>query len=204
LIRNQLTNTWVSSWTFTVGDLALQGLPIWSQYFDVKWDNIPLGSTGNVHIYASDFIFFSNGNRNVTFGPSPGTPVISGSNFLLNCNNQQQSYVATNLPTGWQLVNWTFSGHIQQVNPVLSPKIIEATSTTWQGMETLTGIFNFTTGGSTCGTQNVSKGIWLGPPTASSQTVDGSSYSPGYQLCPGSHWVGVSWNGQVTSTNWHV
>ncbi|MBL7870289.1 MAG: T9SS type A sorting domain-containing protein [Cyclobacteriaceae bacterium] len=71
-------------------------------------------------------------------------------------------------------------------------------------MATLTGVFNFTTGGVTCATQNVAKSIWLGKPSIISQTLNGGSYFPGSQICPGNHWVGVSWNGLVGSTFWNV
>jgi hypothetical protein len=37
-----------------------------------------------------------------------------------------------------------------------------------------------------------------------SQVVDGAFYSPGFSVCPGSHWVGVTWNGLVSSTSWTV
>ncbi len=140
----------------------------------------------------------------MTLGPSPGSPIISGVDYLLNCINQQQSYAPVSVPESWQLVSWNYSSNIQSVNGTLNPKTIKAVSANSNEMATLTGVFNFTTNGITCATQNVNKSIWLGKPGIISQVVDGSSYYAGYQICPGNHWAGVAWNGPVTSTSWSV
>jgi hypothetical protein len=34
--------------------------------------------------------------------------------------------------------------------------------------------------------------------------VDGSYYYPNFSICPGSHWVGVTWNGLLNGTSWSV
>lgn len=173
----------------------------------VKWNSSAIGTIGNIHIKVCDHtatFICSNGDKNVTFGASPGSPIISGSGSILNCANEQQSYTPVSVPENWQLVSWNYSSNIQQVNGTLNPKLVKGVNTSANGMETLTGVFNFVTGGNTCSTQNVSKSIWLGKPGAASQVVDGSGYYAGYQICPGNHWVGVTWNGPVTSTSWSV
>jgi Secretion system C-terminal sorting domain len=104
----------------------------------------------------------------------------------------------------WEVANWTLSSHLQQVGSGTNPITVKGSTTTYQGAETLTGVFHFTTDGNTCATKNVNKSIWLGKPSPASQTVDGLTYSPGYQICPGNHWVGITWSGLVNSTSWTV
>jgi hypothetical protein len=165
LIFDQVNNIFATCWTFYEGDVNATSLPIRLKNFKVKWNNSALGTIGNIHIDVCDNVFTficSSGNRGVTFGPSPGSPVISGSSSLLNCISQQQSYTPVNIPESWQLVGWNFSSNIQQVSSTLNPKTIQATSTTSNGAATLTGVFNFVTGGNTCATQTVNKSIWLG------------------------------------------
>lgn len=204
-ILNEINQTWGSVWSFDRGSYP-QYNENWT--FKIRWNNLPLGTLGNVKVQVCDRTFpciCSSGNRGVTFGPSPGTPIISGNTFLLNCQSQQQTYTVNSIPESWSLVSWNYSSHIQSANgTTLSPKIVSANNTTWQGMETLTGVFNFTTGGNTCATQNVNKNIWLNRPAVASQTVEGSAYYAGYQICPGNRWVGITWNGLVTSTSWTV
>ena len=200
LIFNTVTQTWVNYWFFYEGDLTVSS-------FIVKWNSSAIGTIGNIHIKVCDHtatFICSNGDKNVTFGASPGSPIISGSGSILNCANEQQSYTPVSVPENWQLVSWNYSSNIQQVNGTLNPKLVKGVNTSANGMETLTGVFNFVTGGNTCSTQNVSKSIWLGKPGAASQVVDGSGYYAGYPICPGNHWVGVTWNGPVTSTLWSV
>lgn len=201
LIFNQVTQQWVTSWSFNSSQGTFND-------FLVKWDNSPLGTVGNIHVKVCDCTFTficSNGDRNVTFGPSPGTPVISGTPYILNCQSQQQNFSAVNLPEGWELDEWSLSSNLEQVGSGTNPITVKATTTTYQGMETLTGEFVFTTDGNTCGSvKYVNKNIWVGKPSPNVKTVDGFPYSSGYQICPGNHWVGVTWNGQVTSTSWTV
>lgn len=200
LIFNTVTQTWVTCWEFYEGDITVEN-------FRVKWNNSAIGTIGNIHIRICDHtatFICSNGDKSVTFGASPGTPIIYGVDYLFNCINQQQSYAPVSVPESWQLVSWNYSSNIQSVNGTLNPKTIKAVSTNSNEMATLTGVFNFTTNGITCATQNVNKSIWLGKPGIISQVVDGSSYYAGYQICPGNHWAGVAWNGPVTSTSWSV
>lgn len=204
-VFNELTQTWVTSWTFDRSQYPYLS----SDFpFRIKWDNASIGQVGNVHINVCDGLFpfiCSNGDRNVTFGPSPGTPVISGSNSILSCTGERKSYSAVNIPEGWSLSSWSLSSNIKRYGSGNSPITIEAQSTTSQGAATLTGNFVFTTDGNTCGTKNVPKSIWLGKPEVQSKTVNGSPYSYGsYAVCPGNNWVGVTWNGLVSSVSWSV
>ena len=36
------------------------------------------------------------------------------------------------------------------------------------------------------------KDMWVGPPVITNQKVDGGSYYPGMQICPGDHWLSVT------------
>lgn len=99
--------------------------------------------------------------------------------------------------------NLTLENEVKSINSN-SPITIQGTNTTYSGLQTLTGNFTFTTGGNSCGTKSVVKNIWVGKPAPASQTVNGSPYYSGFQICPGSNWVGVSWNGQVNTTSWQV
>ncbi len=203
-IFDEISQTWVTYFSFYEGDLAY-GSPNWP--FRIRWNNSLNGIIGNIHIRICDSglpFICSNGDKDVTFGPSPYLPTISGSGTLLNCLSQQQSYSVLNLQEGWELYSWSFSSNIVRVGTGSNPITVQGTNTTYQGMETLTGVFQFSTGGNACGTQNVEKNIWLGAPSYNNQTVDGNAYYSGYQVCPGSHWAGVGWSGQVNSTSWQV
>src|SRR5690606_12397828 len=108
----------------------------------------------------------SNGNRNVTIGPSSGTPAISGTPYILNCQGQQQNYFPISLQESWELDEWSLSSNLEQVRSGTDPITIKATATEVQGMEALTGEFDFTTDGKTCGSKKyIEKKIWVGKPS---------------------------------------
>lgn len=199
-IFNLVSSTWETTWEFYQGDH-----PDWNETypFRVKWDNLPLGTVGNVNVRICSG-WCVEGDKVVTFNPTPGTPIIAGSTYLLNCQNQQQTYSANSIPQNWALTGWTLSSSIQQVATGPNQITVAGTNTTYNGMQTVTGMFQFTTDGNSCGTQNVTKNVWLGKPAPLSQSVDGFSYYSGYMICPGNHWVGITWNGLVTSTSWSV
>ena len=199
-IFNIFSQSWVTYWEFSQDSNTNLNE---SYPFRVKWDNLPIGTVANVKCEIS-LIFSPEGNRSVIFGSSPDMPVIAGSASLLNCTNQQQTYTATVVPEYWSLTSWNYSSQIQPVSTSYNSVTVQGANTTYSGGETLTGVFQFTTGGITCDTRYVSKPIWVGMPSPGSQTVDGSSYYSGYQICQGSHWVGISWNGAVSSTSWQV
>jgi hypothetical protein len=98
LIYNEISQTWVTYWSYSTADYPNldEAFP-----FKVLWGNLPIGTIANVHIRACDhelpFICY-NGDRQVTYGSSPGTPVLAGSDYLVNCVSQQQSYTATSIP----------------------------------------------------------------------------------------------------------
>jgi hypothetical protein len=199
-IFNIFSQTWETAWTFSqsANPNLNETYP-----FRVKWDNDPIGTLGNVKVEVEQgwSVF---GNRQVTLGPSPGTPTIVGETYLLNCQGQERNYTVSNIPESWQFIDWNLSSQLQQVGSSDDPITVKAASTTYQGMETLTGVFHFITDGNMCGTRNANKNIWVGKPSPAAKTVDGFPYSSGYQICPGNHWVGITWNGQVTSTAWTV
>lgn len=199
-IFNTIAQTWVTYWEFNqdTNPTLNESYP-----FRVKWDNLALGTVGNIKCVIS-LIFSPEGNKSVIFGSSPDMPVIAGSGSLLNCINEQQAYTVTVLPLNWYLSNWNYSNQIQPVSTGINTVTIKGANTTYSGGETLTGVFQFTTDGNTCDTRYVNKSVWVGKPSPGSQTVDGSSYYSGFQICPGSHWVGISWNGAVSSTSWQV
>lgn len=171
--------------------------------FRVKWDNLPIGYTGNVNVRVTQ-LWHVEGNRAVTFDGSPDYPVIAGNGYILNCQSQQQVYNVTVLPENWNLVDWNYTSQIQEVSTGYNSTTVEGVNTSYTGGETLTGVFEFTTGGVTCATRNVNKLIWLGAPAPASQTVNGNSYYYGYEICPGSNWVGVSWFGSYSFVSWQV
>lgn len=205
-IFDPIDEVWVSAIEFNEGFYPYLS----NNYpFRVRWLNRPLGTVGKVKVRVclcdGDFpTICSNGERNVTIGPSSGSPVISGSGTILNCIDQTQAYTPINFPDGWVFNNWNLSSGITKVGSGNLPITVKAISTSSQGMQSLTGNFSFTVGGVTCGTQSVVKNIWLGRPAVSSQSVDGQSYYPGMGLCPGNHWVNVTWNGAISGTNWTV
>ena len=199
-IFNIFSQTWESEWEFsqTSNPNLNETYP-----FRVKFDNLPLGTIGDVKVKVTT-LWSVSGNKNVLFGPSPGTPIISGPVTLLNCLNEQQNYTAINLPENWQLTGWTLSSNIQQVGTSISPITVKGLNATYSGAQTLTGQFQFVTNGNVCALQSVNKSIWLGKPAPGSQVLDGGPYYSGAQICPGNHWVGMTWNGLVTSTAWTV
>lgn len=203
-IFNEVTQTWVTYWSFYEGDYSYgnQNTP-----FKIRWNNSVNGSVGSIHIRVCDAtltFICSNGNKNVVFGSSPGTPTIGGSGQILNCYDQQQLYTASSFPEGWQLTGWTLSSNLSQISSGVNSITVKAASTSFNGPATITGNLAFSTGGNTCDTRTVTKSIWLGKPAPVNQVVDGMSYSHGFLICPGNHWVGISWNGQISSTNWSV
>jgi len=199
-IFNVVSSTWETTWEFRQSDN-----PNWNNTypFRIKWDNLPLGTVGNVNVRVCQG-WCVEGDRSVTFNPSPLTAIIAGGTSILNCQNQQQTYTATSIPENWHLTGWDVSSYLQQITSNLNQVTVAGTNTTYNGMQTLTGTFQFTTGGNSCGTQNVTKNIWLGKPAPAAQTVDGFSYYSGYMICPGNHWVGITWNGLVSTTSWSV
>ncbi len=94
LILNPVTQTWVTCMDFYEGNLAITN-------FSVKWNNSVIGTIGNIHIKVCDHtatFICSNGDKSVTLGPSPGTPIIYGVDYLYNCIDQQQSYTPVSVP----------------------------------------------------------------------------------------------------------
>lgn len=175
--------------------------------FRVRFDPIAYGSTGNIANVKVQISwgFTVEGNKQVALEPSPGNPIINGQTTILNCIGQQQSYTPVSLPPNWNFTGWTMTNNLQQVGSSTNPITLKGVNTTYSGQQALTAQFQFSTGGVVCGTtKSVTKPIWVGKPSAGAQVVDGSSYWPGYQICPGNHWVGMTWNGLVNSVAWTV
>lgn len=204
-IYNEIAQVWTTSWSFDRSQYPQYNS---SFPFKIKWGSGSLGTIGNADVQVCDCTFTwicGNGDLDVTFGPSPGTPILSGSSSILNCINEQKVITTASVPENWQVVQWNVSSNLQLVSGTGSSATVKGVNTTANGMETLTGEFRFRTDGNTCGSSKyASKDIWLGKPAPKAQTANGASYYSGYQICPGNNWVGISWNGLVSSTSWSI
>ena len=153
-IFNIFSQTWVSSWAI---DQSSNPTLNDSYPFHVRFDPIPFGATGyTANVKVEIFkIFAVEGNKLVALEPSPGVPIINGQTSLLNCIGQQQSYTPVSLPPNWNLTGWTMTSNLQQLGSSTNPITVKAANTTYSGQETLTGQFQFSTGGVSCGTKSV-------------------------------------------------
>lgn len=170
---------------------------------NVKFD---LGkSSASVFLRGENLNTWDEDTKTVTLGPPSVTAAtINGSNFLANCNSVTNSYSLTNISSGWSLNDWTVQSPLLTSSETLTSVNVSSTSTTAYGTKNLTAIMEYAEQGFTCGTQNISKSIYYGIPSYHSKKVDGNTYTAGYQICPGNHWVSLEWNGPITSYSWTV
>lgn len=197
-IYNEISQQWVSYWSFDRSQYT---------YLNNDFPFSSLGSVGNVSVRVCHCSIPScgNGDLDVTFGPSPGTPIISGASSILNCIGEEKTFTTANVPPNWGVVQWSVTSDLQLSNQTVTSTKVEGINTTANGMETLTAQLRFRTDGNSCGAAKyANRDIWLGKPAPKTQTVNGSSYYPGSTICPGNNWVGMAWNGNVTSTSWSI
>ncbi len=105
-------------------------------------------------------------------GPTPSLVCSSGATFTLN---HQPSGTSINWSSTSNLTKYSSSG-----NTAIYKAALAASSS------------GYVTAGIDSCTCAVQYAVWAGVPQMTNQKVDGSSYTPGKQICPGNHWLDVT------------
>ncbi|MCX7593627.1 MAG: S8 family serine peptidase [Fischerella sp.] len=106
-------------------------------------------------------------------------------------------YTLQNPPQGSSIV-WTSSN---SNGLSINPSTGAATRVNnFNGSITITANVN-----SGCGNLSITRNIWVGTPQITNQKIDGGSYFPGMQICPGNHWLSVTpIGGNASVATWTV
>ena len=111
--------------------------------------------------------------------------LISRNNLV--CYSPNKTYTVSGYPASSTFV-WTKSSNLTNVGGSTSTSyVVHAASTSVHA----SGWVNVEVSKSTC-TWEKQKDIWVGTPIITNQKVDGGSYYPGMQICPGDHWLSVT------------
>ncbi|TAL70327.1 MAG: hypothetical protein EPN88_06295, partial [Bacteroidetes bacterium] len=109
--------------------------------------------------------------------------LITGESLLCSYTN----YYTYSLPPEFagETITWNPGSNLQIISGQGS-RIITVQSLN-NGSSTITAVYNHGNGNITS-----QKTVWVGIPQITNQKVDGGSYYPGKQICPGNHWLNVT------------
>jgi len=119
-------------------------------------------------------------------GPTPNLVCLSGATFILN-----------NPPSGCT-ITWDKSDNLDLYSSSNNSAVFKAKPSA-SGTGWVQAIVN------SCSFTIPKFYTWVGPPQVTNQKVDGSTYYPGKQICPGNHWLTVTPIGEgAGNASWTV
>jgi len=142
-------------------------------------NHLTVGQTMRIHatIFNNQYIFYERSPEPYISGPGSNVVCASGASFSVE-----------NLVTGCYVSCWNQSSNLELYSTNGNSAIFKAKAgaSGW-------GWVVATVSAGSCGSVTLSQySIWVGPPQVTNQKVDGSSYYPGKQICPGNHWLTVT------------
>jgi subtilisin family serine protease len=123
-----------------------------------------------------------------------GGPIVGNS---LVCNSTNSSFTYTNVPAN-SSVFWSKSSNIEEVSGQNTNTYTVKASVNSSGDGWIMASLN-----SAC--TGLTYPIWVGTPQITNLKVDGGTYYPGMQVCPGNHWLSVTpIGGNAGTATWTV
>ncbi len=222
-IWDNVSQQWLTHYgpyqTNSYDNMTGRSYPGMGSTYTIRWDpNATVGSSGSIRVDADYYLLSYTDTDEIHFHNPPGTAaILSGEDFLENCNSQTNNYILGNIASGWSLDDgtWETTYYLVKTNETSTTVTIGSNSTTYSGPQTLTADMVYTQQGEECGTQNINKSIWLGKPTHTAiSIVEYSSQQSVQYLCQmddnfleakylhSSHYV-EDWTWQV-SAGWSI